>query len=67
MYKHIKKVNNIKNERIGIMEEKNKKDDKDIEKYGEFMSSYFEWTSLEDQKKIANRLENITKNKKKQE
>ena len=49
------------------MEEKNKIEDKDIEKYGEFMSSYFEWTSLEDQKKIANRLENITKNKKKQE
>lgn len=36
----------------------------DSTKYGEFISSYFAWLSLEDQKQIANKLENITKNKK---
>ena len=36
--------------------------DEDVTKYGEFISSYFGWTTLEKQKKRANELENITKN-----
>lgn len=35
----------------------------DIIPYGEFMSSYFAWTSLDDQKKIAEKLNNATKKK----
>ena len=31
--------------------------------YGEFISSYFAWVSLPEQKNIVNRLENITKDK----
>lgn len=34
----------------------------DSTKYGEFISSYFAWITLERQKEEANRLENITKN-----
>ncbi len=33
----------------------------DTTKYGEFISSYFAWVSLPEQKNIANKLENITK------
>lgn len=33
----------------------------DATKYGEFISSYFAWVSLPDQKKKAEELENITK------
>lgn len=36
----------------------------DATQYGEFMSSFFEWISPEDQKKQAQKLENITKDKK---
>ena len=32
-------------------------------KYGEFISSFFNWIPLEEQKERAKRLENITKNK----
>lgn len=39
-------------------EDKNKKED--TTKYGEFVSSYFTWVTLEQQKKIANKLENVT-------
>ena len=35
-----------------------------IEYEGEFISSYFAWISLDDQKEITNKLENITKDKK---
>lgn len=35
----------------------------DSTKYGEFVSSYFAWMPLEEQKETANKLENITKNK----
>ena len=52
------------------MDEKNKKDDiidvssmgvgEDVTKYGEFISSYFNWNTLSKQKKKAERLENIT-------
>ena len=33
----------------------------DTTKYGEFVSSYFAWISLPEQKEKAKRLENITK------
>ena len=33
----------------------------DATKYGEFVSSYFAWVSLPEQKNIVNKLENITK------
>ena len=36
----------------------------DATKYGEFVSSFFAWVSPKDQKNIANKLENITKDKK---
>lgn len=36
----------------------------DATKYGEFISSYFAWVPLPEQKEIANKLENITKDKK---
>ena len=35
----------------------------DETKYGEFISSFFYWIPLKEQKKKAKRLENITKNK----
>ncbi len=46
-------------EEIGSMEEY-----EDNTKYGEFVSSYFAWLTLEGQKKRANHLENMTKNNK---
>lgn len=45
-----------------------KKDDDELEdstKYGEFVSSYFAWLTLDDQKDRAFKLEEMTKNKKK--
>ena len=33
----------------------------DATKYGEFVSSYFAWIPLEEQKEIAKKLQNITK------
>ena len=36
----------------------------DATKYGEFVSSAFAWKSLPEQKKIVDKLENITKDKK---
>jgi len=36
----------------------------DTTKYGEFISSYFSWLSLNGQKEKANELEQKTKNKK---
>ena len=36
----------------------------DATEYGEFISSYFAWVPLSEQKDIANKLENITKSKK---
>ncbi len=35
--------------------------EEDTTKYGEFISSYFAWISLEKQKEIASRLEDATK------
>ena len=43
-----------------------KKDEDEIEdgtKYGEFVSSYFAWLTLEGQKERANELQNVTKKK----
>ncbi len=34
----------------------------DVTKYGEFVSSYFAWMTLEEQKIKANKMENMTKN-----
>ena len=36
----------------------------DATQYGEFISSYFGWISPKDQKEQAQKLENITENKK---
>ncbi|MBR3003411.1 MAG: hypothetical protein IKF38_07690 [Clostridia bacterium] len=36
----------------------------DATKYGEFISSFFEWNTLEGQRRKAEKLENITDNKK---
>ena len=33
----------------------------DVTKYGEFVSSYFAWMSLEEQKTRVDRMENMTK------
>ena len=38
--------------------------EEDETKYGEFISSYFAWITLEGQKEIAKKLENIGKNQK---
>ena len=38
----------------------------DTTKYGEFISSYFAWISLPEQKEKAKKLENITKKEEKQ-
>ena len=49
------------------MEDKNEKDkiNKDnTTKYGEFISSYFAWMSLDKQKEEADKLSNITDDKK---
>ena len=35
--------------------------EEDTTQYGEFISSYFAWITLEQQKQTANRLEEITK------
>lgn len=35
--------------------------EEDTTKYGEFISSYFAWITLEEQKRVASRLENMTK------
>lgn len=42
-------------EEIGIIEE-----NEDVTKYGEFISSYFAWLTLDKQKKKADEMENMT-------
>lgn len=39
----------------------NIKEREDATKYGEFISSYFTWLTLDEQKEKADKLENITK------
>lgn len=36
-------------------------EEEDVTKYGEFISSYFAWLTLDKQKKKADKLSNITK------
>ena len=38
--------------------------DDDVTKYGEFISSFHHWVPLDEQKDIAERLDNVTKDKK---
>jgi len=47
------------------MEEKKKwrRKDEDSTKYGEFISSYFAWKTLDEQKDIADKLADITEEK----
>ena len=47
-----------KNQEIGEIGE-------DTTKYGEFVSSYFGWVSLDEQKRQAEKLQKITKKKEK--
>lgn len=46
----------IAKEEIGNIEES-----EDVTKYGEFVSSYFAWLTLENQKSRTNKMENMTK------
>lgn len=52
-----------------MKKEKSNKDNKnnitneDTTKYGEFISSYFDWLTLDGQKKRANELDKMTKKK----
>ena len=53
-----------------FMSEKNKFDSEvgeDSTKYGEFVSSYFAWVPLPEQKEKAKEMQDMTKNNKKQE
>lgn len=47
------------------MENKEKKED--ATKYGEFVCSNYHWVPLDEQKKIAKKMENITKKEKSKE
>lgn len=48
-----------------IIRETSEEVGEDATKYGEFISSYFAWISLPDQKEKAEELENITKKQEK--
>lgn len=50
-----KNSKNISNKEIG----------EDATKYGEFVSSFFNWKTLKEQKKMVDKLENITKKEEK--
>lgn len=71
-----KKINNTQKESAFFMEDKTKKQEKeeqveygiaevgeDATKYGEFISSYFAWVSLPEQKEKVEELQDITKQK----
>ena len=47
-----------------MQNEKDKKIEEKTTKYGEFISSYFAWMSLDKQKEEADKLSNITDDKK---
>lgn len=53
-----------KNKKEPIMDLSSVEVGEDATKYGEFISSYFAWVSLPKQKETAEKLEDITKNKK---
>lgn len=44
--------------------EKDKNNKEETTKYGEFISSYFAWKTLDEQKNIANKLADITNKEK---
>lgn len=50
------------NKKINKKEIGNLETYEDVTKYGEFVSSYFAWLSLEEQKNRVNKMENITNN-----
>lgn len=54
----------MKEEKKNIQEKITYEVPEDATQYGEFISSYFAWKSLPEQKNIVNKLENITKSKK---
>lgn len=60
MNKKIKKENKENQVEVGVAEV-----GEDATRYGEFISSYFAWVSLPQQKENVERLEKITKNNKK--
>ena len=43
-----------------------KENGEDTTKYGEFVSSFFEWETPKQQRKVVNKLESITKHRKKE-
>ena len=45
----------------------NKKDYEDKSKYGEFISTFFNWKTLEEQKEVVEKIEKITKKENKWE
>ncbi|MCI9063418.1 MAG: hypothetical protein HFJ17_02280 [Clostridia bacterium] len=52
-----------KKDKYGIQEEIANEVGEDTTKYGEFISSYFAWLSLPEQKDKVEKLENITESK----
>ena len=55
-----------KKEKYGIEEEIANEVGEDTTKYGEFISSYFAWVSLPEQKDKVEKLEDATKKRKKE-
>ena len=53
-----------KREKYGLQEEKGIEVGEDSTKYGEFISSYFAWVSLPEQKDKVNKLESVTRKQK---
>ena len=53
-----------KKEKFGLQEEEGNEVGEDATKYGEFISSYFAWVSLPDQKEKVDKLEKVTKKQK---
>ena len=53
-------------EKYGIEEEIANEVGEDTTKYGEFISSYFAWVSLPEQKDKVEKLEDVTKKRKKE-
>jgi len=49
-----------KRDKFGIKEEEGNEVGEDTTKYGEFISSYFAWISLPDQKEKVEKMEKIT-------
>ena len=53
-----------KSKKFGLQEEEGNEVGEDTTKYGEFISSYFAWVSLPDQKEKVDKLEKVTKKRK---